>query len=1826
MAQIILIGNAESSASLAVAQAGALSTLTVYFDDQVTTAGQTNSTAGVLDIGDILYTTYTPADQTDPDPLNWTTESYADPYDPTGTGVLWHFATDSLFNQLTINIEGDDPSTIGEVLAFNAHSYDTLTSSVANVDEGGSVIFTVATNNIPDGTEVDYTVSGTGIDANDFTAGSLTGTITINSDTGSVTFTLAEDTTTEGAETLTLTLAAEDDNGVTTGTLTHDVTINDTSETALNPPDLADASFTVTQNGTPFTDSEVIDLSGLVTNGVAPYTWEIETLPANGTLRDNATPGTDITQVPYTLTVDGDGNNYKVIYLPGNTGAPSSVSFTYSAEDTVSTQTAVATITGSIAVPANQAPTIDPQGETFTASTIGIQKFFERSAEDEDENTLTFDWVTAQNGNTTQTEAQLNASLSHGQISQTNGENYVYTSSTVLNPGDSTVNDTFYFKATDSDGLSAVGQIQYQLTAPGNTAPTWRQNGNAYTAPGNPIAITAGTPFTVTGLTATDADQNQTIQNSTSVDPNGNDTGSATANYNASTQTFSVNGVTAGLSTVTLTANDGIVDATLTYSFTITEVPYRGIQYSTFSNSDQSACALARSTGQDQYYYQTGSGGTTFLANLQVGDFIYEDNAFAITVIPPSASSTWISVEETIEGTVKALQLNAATGAIESILNCTTAGGFAWPLNVNYNASTTNYCGGTYETGEAWQNIADGATLAQVVAAGGQLFSSEYYANQYSGSTAPSAYILAEGCYSEVGVTAADKYHYYDVASGWVEDSGNPGSFLYDCPEPVVYVTKSLDVRYYSADPTNIGAVCNNINGVVWADSDVNFDLITVWYRRDTNESDKNLLQLAQNKTQIFTSSAAADSQDYSSLQPSSVLLDEASGNFALWDNDNYTGYDGSYNWFAFDIENVLEQADSGSQLGTCGDGIGGSLADYQRDGLWAITQDLYDSYQNLVVAQSIQVGTATGSDSSIFFAFYACEAQLDGGSPYYPVYIVDGMVDYVQFRGFSGGVSYINDFIKTMTGNSSFDARSQVKIGGKCFTYTNYITATNIEEAVDLMQAEIDIIKEANITGGGSNNAGDMDAVAVSINAIDLGLGSQASVVWRNFTQGEEGTICYSCASGTQGTSNNWDTYVFPAMDNAEILDRTIPNFNLEENYILDNVSKPLLRTNPKLSTNAKLVANSVDQIFIESINATKELASVEYKKWALNPEGDWSQDLYRFYKSSSTPAKIMYSTRADYSDFTVQDSFDKQVEEVYHYGTTYNYSKLHTEELRMLAPIWLDKDIPNKFIIFRVNDPVGEMDFDTRTNFDNLQAILKNSEIIKSFDLTTDSSLGKYIRKHVNSESFPKSPVQFNFEKREKSSFNGIDLGKGGFTSKGEYLYKDFVRADGPLIASNEMITDGFERNKLACANLINIEFLFDDNNASDYSVNRYFGLYVNDIDSGYGNISSANNGDITFKSLNSYINDIPKSAIPSFKQISLTPTLGYLNISDEFYKISSKAEYDTSNLNVIVEDENNKIPAEVKTAPNDKSVDVVKNDLPGFDFVKFTVTGTPAVNDRFTVFESRESVYSIKFLRHIPNETWKMDINIDGNIVSAPAINIGASVADAYAAIKALLNNVADKVVVTYDINKDPRTIYINEVNATLEDLGVSFLPVGVGTSSIAKVTQMQTSVNLDNSTFFATHSLDPGTYNGNFYSLDGTTSEIAKAIVGCINGSSINFDAIIEDGASEFYVKNRVSGYRLLQSGILIPINNANTFITLNNRDVKTVNDPNGLLKLSSNVLGDNFVHYMNGGNSSGKSVLVTKDSVSDIVIGDMLPTIRLLILSMILKLQILFTKS
>jgi hypothetical protein len=123
--------------------------------------------------------------------------------------------------------------TVNDTSQSPSASY-TLSRSTNTVNEGGSVTFTLNTENVGDGELVGYTISG--IDESDLSSGSLSGNFDVSSGTSEVSFTLAEDANTEGNETMQLSL----DNGEDSIS----VTVNDTSTQPT-----ADYSLTVTNDG-----------------------------------------------------------------------------------------------------------------------------------------------------------------------------------------------------------------------------------------------------------------------------------------------------------------------------------------------------------------------------------------------------------------------------------------------------------------------------------------------------------------------------------------------------------------------------------------------------------------------------------------------------------------------------------------------------------------------------------------------------------------------------------------------------------------------------------------------------------------------------------------------------------------------------------------------------------------------------------------------------------------------------------------------------------------------------------------------------------------------------------------------------------------------------------------------------------------------------------------------------------------------------------------------------------------------------------------------------------------------------------------------------------------------------------------------------------------------------------------------------------------------------------------------------------------------------------------------------------------------------------------
>lgn len=313
--------------------------------------------------------------------------------------------------------------------------------------------------------------------------------------------------------------------------------------------------------------------------------------------------------------------------------------------------------------------------------------------------------------------------------------------------------------------------------------------------------------------------------------------------------------------------------------------------------------------------------------------------------------------------------------------------------------------------------------------------------------------------------------------------------------------------------------------------------------------------------------------------------------------------------------------------------------------------------------------------------------------------------------------------------------------------------------------------------------------------------------------------------------------------------------------NCILNNTSYGVLRTNPKLTTNVKLVTNGTD-LYLESFDVNTQLSNSAYKAFKISGNNTYDHDVYRFYNAGvATPSTIAYQVYQKMVDTDVCNTYSDQYDMFYSMGVRSCNSKAYNENMSLLFPLWLKKGmIPNYFVIFKISEPAAinfvddiiynnyqdyinglSNDIDSFVNNKDFfeKYILNNAEVIKTFDMRETSKLGGYLRRYVNQDNFPESPITVSWRDDEPWSWNGISFRRGGFSKGYNHVYNDLITKDATLIQNDYYITQGFERNEIICANLINLEFLFDDETSEDYTINRYFGLYVNECDQSFVDI---------------------------------------------------------------------------------------------------------------------------------------------------------------------------------------------------------------------------------------------------------------------------------------------------------------------------------------------------------------------------------------------------
>jgi hypothetical protein len=302
-------------------------------------------------------------------------------------------------------------------------------------------------------------------------------------------------------------------------------------------------------------------------------------------------------------------------------------------------------------------------------------------------------------------------------------------------------------------------------------------------------------------------------------------------------------------------------------------------------------------------------------------------------------------------------------------------------------------------------------------------------------------------------------------------------------------------------------------------------------------------------------------------------------------------------------------------------------------------------------------------------------------------------------------------------------------------------------------------------------------------------------------------------------------EDYVKPSRDNTPI------SYPLSTPVYDDRSSYGLLKTNPKISGNVKLTVDVNGSLWLNSFNANDELSDSTYKKFSISSNSTYQKDLYSFFKNGQTPTSIVYDTyQVDNQYLNTKRSYSEQYDNFYNYGVENLKSKFYDENFSFLAPLWLRKDVPDYFVIFRVNEPMNVNSYEDRTKEIKFDSYFSGARIIKTFDMRDRSKLGTYLRNISSDPRFKERPLEVSWESDTPTYWNGVAYQNGSLTAKGEFLH-DYYHKDGSIKDFEELITGGFERTGIISSNLINLEFLFNDDEAPMYGINRYFGFYVNE-----------------------------------------------------------------------------------------------------------------------------------------------------------------------------------------------------------------------------------------------------------------------------------------------------------------------------------------------------------------------------------------------------------
>lgn len=254
-------------------------------------------------------------------------------------------------------------------------------------------------------------------------------------------------------------------------------------------------------------------------------------------------------------------------------------------------------------------------------------------------------------------------------------------------------------------------------------------------------------------------------------------------------------------------------------------------------------------------------------------------------------------------------------------------------------------------------------------------------------------------------------------------------------------------------------------------------------------------------------------------------------------------------------------------------------------------------------------------------------------------------------------------------------------------------------------------------------------------------------------------------------------------------------------------NKTVSLESTNVRLTSNIKIVIDSNNKLWLDTIESNQKLANTKYKSFNINQEYSYSTNIKNFAKILKD-SNSLFSVKID--EFkTIDNNLSNSYSKIYKYGCYNDFNDSYKENLRFFAPFYYNTvDKPDAFVIFR-----------SPKNINSVEDSIKKGELVKIFNL---KNFNEYVLENIK-----QSYLSSTFE--ETFNFEGIDLLSGLHVKKEEASFRDIIENESTLTEYENWLTNTYQRNNSIFSNIINLEFAFDDSNDLDgfYS---YSGFYIN------------------------------------------------------------------------------------------------------------------------------------------------------------------------------------------------------------------------------------------------------------------------------------------------------------------------------------------------------------------------------------------------------------